>query len=280
MAIKMIGLDMDGTLLLPDHSISKRNLRALNAAVAAGCVVLPATGRPLDSLPPALSQVSGMEYAVTANGATMFRGKQILETLWMTPEDYTLAYNTAAPFCEAMDLFVAGRVFMRESDMQTVNKWAPPGMEAYLRARCNFVPDLLAHAAKQTGVEKANIFFSDMQKRAAAKAALEATGRFAVTSSAFTNIELNAKDVHKGKGMLALAKQLGIRPDEIMACGDADNDLEMLKAVGLGVAMGNAADAIKQVANVVTDTNQNDGVAKAIEQYVLAPLGIVFSDEA
>ena len=76
--------------------------------------------------------------------------------------------------------------------------------------------------------------------------------------------------VNKGEGLLRLGTLLGIERDEIMACGDGMNDFEMLKAVGFGVAMENAVEKVKQAADYVTDTNENDGVAKAIEKFALA----------
>ena len=90
-----------------------------------------------------------------------------------------------------------------------------------------------------------------------------------VTSSLPTNLELNAGGVNKGRGLLALAKALGFAREQVMACGDSGNDAAMLKAVGLGVAMGNATPDILAAADAVTDTNDRDGVAKALERFVL-----------
>ena len=90
-----------------------------------------------------------------------------------------------------------------------------------------------------------------------------------MTSSLPTNLELNAGGVNKGRGLLALAKALGFAREQVMACGDSGNDAAMLKAVGLGVAMGNATPDILAAADAVTDTNDRDGVAKALERFVL-----------
>ena len=84
------------------------------------------------------------------------------------------------------------------------------------------------------------------------------------------NVEVNAAGVDKGTGMLRLGRLLGIRPGEIMTCGDGNNDLPMIRAAGLGVAMGNAIDEVKQAADYITCTNDEDGAAKAIERFALS----------
>lgn len=83
------------------------------------------------------------------------------------------------------------------------------------------------------------------------------------------NLEVNAPGVTKGRGLLALAAELGLDRRQVMACGDSGNDLEMIRAAGLGVAMGNASPDVLAAADVITLDNNHDGVAAAIETYVL-----------
>ena len=97
----------------------------------------------------------------------------------------------------------------------------------------------------------------------------EQTGLFELSGGIPENIEVNAKGVDKGRALLALAGRLGFSRGQTMACGDASNDIAMLRAAGLGVAMGNATPEAVAAADVQTDTNNNDGVAKAIRRWVL-----------
>ena len=83
------------------------------------------------------------------------------------------------------------------------------------------------------------------------------------------NLEINAAGVNKGKAMIELGKLLGISREEIMAFGDGNNDLKMLKEVGTGVAMENAIPSVKEAVDYVTLSNDEEGVAKFIEKYVL-----------
>ena len=102
---------------------------------------------------------------------------------------------------------------------------------------------------------------------------LEKSGRFEVTSSIPNNLELNGKGVDKGKALLALAGILGLERAQVMACGDSSNDVAMLRAAGLGVAMGNATPEALAAADVQTASNDEDGVALAIRRYVLSGEG-------
>ena len=83
------------------------------------------------------------------------------------------------------------------------------------------------------------------------------------------NIEVNAAGVNKGSGLVELGKRLGIEREEIMAFGDGDNDEPMLREAGFGVAMANAEEKVKATADYITGSNEEDGVAKAIERFVL-----------
>ena len=85
-------------------------------------------------------------------------------------------------------------------------------------------------------------------------------------------LEFMPKGITKAYGISLLAKDLGIRAEEIMTLGDEENDLPMIEYAGLGVAMANAIPLVKEAADVVTDTNDQDGVAKAVEKYILTPL--------
>ena len=111
--------------------------------------------------------------------------------------------------------------------------------------------------------DKLQLMFADMQDIERARKELEEIPGLVLTGSLGNNIEINAQGIDKGIGMIELGHRLGIDRDEIMACGDGDNDLEMLKAVGFGVAMGNAEESVKAVADYVTDTNEEEGVAKS-----------------
>ena len=269
--IRLVGLDLDGTVLRHDHSISPRTAEAIRRANEQGCMVIPATGRPLRGVPDEFLNIPGVVWVLTANGATVTdrTGKHEPLHFWIPIEHWFKARELTAHLDRVIDLFVNGTAYNNQSLMDTAEKWAPPGMADYIRRSRQGVPDLAEFARTLTGVEKCNMFFEKPEERLEAKRILEESGLFAVTSSAPNNLELNAAGVNKGRSLLALGELLGLDREQVMACGDSSNDWAMLKAVGLGVAMGNADEETKAIADVTTATNEEDGVALAIETYVL-----------
>ena len=118
-------------------------------------------------------------------------------------------------------------------------------------------------------VEKINYFFGDQQERARARRALQERGDVIVSSSLDNNLEINAPGATKGEAILRLAGHLGLRQEQTMGFGDGENDMTMIRTAGIGVAMGNAVEALKAESDYVTVTNDEDGVADAIEKLVL-----------
>lgn len=269
--IRLVGLDIDGTVLDSARRVTPRTVEAIRACIGAGCLVAPASGRPWIGLPKEFTSIPGVDWAVTANGATLvdLAAGRVAERRWMSREDWIFAWDVTAGFDRVMDLFLGGWGYSSAAQLERAEEWSPPGMAQYIRASRRPVEDVHALAMEQDVIEKANLFFTDPAQRQKAWQLLEASGRFEVSYSSSVGIELNAKGADKAEGLLALGRRLGIPPAQIMACGDSGNDLPMLRRVGVGVAMGNAAPGIKAAARFVTDTNDNDGVAKALERFVL-----------
>ena len=119
------------------------------------------------------------------------------------------------------------------------------------------------------GLDKTQALFADMGERQQAWEELENVDGLALVGSLKYNIEINAAGVNKGTGLVALGRMLGIRREEIMACGDGDNDTVMLREVGFGVAMANAEKQVKEAADYITESNDEEGAAKAIEKFAL-----------
>ena len=124
-------------------------------------------------------------------------------------------------------------------------------------------------AQENRAMDKVQGLFADMKEREQAWQELKQFDSLELVGSLKYNIEINAAGVNKGKGLLELGEILGISREEIMAFGDGDNDIAMLREVGFGVAMENADEEVKAVADYVTGSNDEDGVAKAIARFVL-----------
>ena len=271
--IRLIALDLDGTVFDDQKHISPRTLAAIRAALDAGIDVIPATGRSVTGVPEEFLHMEGVRYALTSNGASVVElatGRPVV-TLPFETDQALKVLDVLRPFGGAFSLFVNGECCTDEAAAAEVERCCPPELLPYVRASRVLVPDLAELIRTRPGeVEKFSILYADTETRdAAEKAVLAARPDVDATSSVKDNLEVNAPGVNKGRGLMALAAELGLRRDQVMACGDSGNDLAMIQMAGLGVAMGNAFPEVKAVADVITADNNHDGVAEAIERYAL-----------
>lgn len=271
--IRLIAVDLDGTLLTEQKTITPRTLSTLREALLRGVAVAPATGRPAAGLPAPLLELPGLRYALTSNGARVWdlaQNAPVAEFLMQKPHAEA-ALRVLEEYDCVTDLFVKGRRISIASQLKRLARVAPPAMLAYLRSTRTEVEDIYAYLAKSSALpEKISVVFAQNAQRAEAWQRLEGLGLgLELSSSLDKNLEINAPGVTKGSGLLALARHLGLTRRQLMACGDSGNDLWMLKAAGLSVAMANAEPQIKEAALFETASNEEDGVAKAVERFVL-----------
>ena len=273
MEYKLLGFDLDGTILTGEKKLTARTKRALEEAIAQGMIVLPATGRPFSGIPKEIMEVKGIRYALTSNGARIVDAK-----------DGSVVYEKPVPkeitekildiydkYDTLQEAYFDREVYAQEDRLQEIYRYHKnPHMWEYVRSTRTVVPSIKKwYDEAKRDADKLQLMFADMQEMQRARKELEMIPGLVMTGSLGNNIEINAQGINKGIGMLELGRMLGITREEIMACGDGDNDLEMLKAVGLGVAMGNAEESVKAAADYVTDTNEEEGVAKAVEKFAL-----------
>lgn len=269
--IKLVGLDIDGTLLNTKNQISPRNHAAIRAAIDAGCRVIPATGRPLRGVLPEFIQIPGVDYAVTANGATVVRlsdGEFVIKN-WLSRARLQKLYEATQGLWRVFDVFVGGSGYSEKKNLDAAEEWAPRNMAPYMRMSRQPVESIPDFIAAQEGFEKCSMFFTSEENRQKVRQIAQEMGGFSIVSSESNNLEISDERATKGLALLELGRMLGLEKSQVMACGDSENDLPMLETVGLGVAMGNAPRFIKEKAAAVTATNDEDGVALALEKYVL-----------
>lgn len=270
--IRLIGLDLDGTVLNSRKQITPRTRRAIELACAAGVAVVPATGRLKTGIPQELLSIPGVRYAVTANGAAVLdlHTSGSVFSGCLTREEAMWQYCTAQQWDVLFDVYVGQVIATERACFARLTEFAPTDMAEYFMKTRTCVESLHDFISAGTQpMEKVTMLFRDMNEREMAWRVLDDGGRFLVTSSLANNLEVNAKGIDKAAGLLALARHLGLCADEMMVCGDSSNDIAMLKAAGLAVVMQNAAPEIQKLADYVTDSNDEDGVAKAIERFVL-----------
>lgn len=240
--INLIALDMDGTLLNGMEEVTEDNRIAIQKALAKDVHVILSTGRGVDSCYAYGVDLNLPSYIVTANGAEIYTmEKELLQQTTIQFELIEKLYNIAVQVGVGMWMISTEGVF-RDNDVIAFDQYT------WLKFGCH-----------STDQRKLDILVEEFSKFEALE----------LTNSLPTNIEVNAKGVSKAKALRYLCEKIGITMENVLACGDSLNDMKMLQEAGVGVAMGNAQEAIKNVADYITEDNNNSGVARAIEKFVL-----------
>ena len=269
--IRLIALDLDGTLLTTDKRLTERNRNALRAAAEAGIDIVPTTGRISSGMPDSVKQLDFVRFVIAANGA------QIIDRT-----DGSTIFRAEIPWEEAYgimehldtlpviyDCYMDDLGYMSKEQWDRIEEFAPNEYYVTLqRSLCGTVPDLkeLVRTSGK-GIQKIKFFFKDMDLRARQLTELqERYPQLIVTSSIVNNIEINHPLANKGEAIRNLAAHLGLDISQTMAFGDGLNDISMIKEAGVGVAMANAWPEVAECADIITASCDEDGVAQVIEQ--------------
>lgn len=266
MTIRLVAMDLDDTLLSDDWTISPRVVTAVQKAQAQGVIMTIATGRMSISARPYAQQLGVDVPMITYHGAMIHHALS-----------GDILFRRVIPSSVAADIvrFVSQRgiyvqIYLKDRVIATeLNEWS----RKYAQISSVLIEkeDLSRLLAQEPeGVEKILLMSEEEALDQLVPLLEQRYGeRVHITKSKPFFLEMIERTVNKGVALAALAGHLGIAQEEVMAIGDSFNDLEMIKYAGIGVAMGNARSEIKEQANIVTTTNEEDGVAEAIERYVL-----------
>ncbi len=272
--IRLICLDMDGTLLDDDHAtVPPRNIAALRAAAEQGASVAIASGRAWALLRGVDAQLGVTRYAVLSNGAAVL---DVAKNQWlyrrpMPEEARREAIRKLLDWGLPFEVYCEGENYIQQDRMElVVGSALSPEFAQVLRA-CSHFPEDINAALDGKAVEKIHIFHIPEARKRELLALTDELGPLAAASSYEGNLELTALGVNKGTAIQALCAQLGLGPDQVMAFGDAGNDLEMLRWANWSFAMANGSPEAKEAARYVTGSNKEGGVGMAVEQYLLNP---------
>jgi len=242
---KLLALDMDGTVLNDQQQITPETAYWIQEAVKAGITVSFSTGRGFDSAMPYAKQLGLNSPMITVNGGEV----------WSAP--YQLHRR------HLMDAGVMKELY-QIAKRYDVWFWAYSVGQIYLRS--SWDNEIIFEDKEWL---KFGYTVEDEGMRHEILSQLRAMGGLEITNSSPTNIELNPKGISKASGLLDVCELLGIGMHEVVAVGDSINDLAAIQAVGLGVAMGNAQETVKEAADQVVASNEEDGVAEVIRKFLL-----------
>lgn len=267
--VRLVAIDMDGTLLNPAHQLTPRVKQAIAAARAQGVRIVLASGRPVSGLAPFLAEL-GLEgeqdYCIACNGALVQNigtGQRVVE-FPLSFDDFLFCERVARELGIHFQALDGRRMYTPNQDISIYTVADSHLSQVPLSYRQVEDMDPAMQFIKLMMVDAPEVLDAAI---ACLPAAL--TDRFAVLKSAPFFLEVFDHRAGKGPGLQRLAEHLGVDRAEVMALGDQENDLTMLQFAGTSVAMGNAIAAVKQAARFETASNAEDGVALAIERFVL-----------
>jgi hydroxymethylpyrimidine pyrophosphatase-like HAD family hydrolase len=268
--IELAALDLDGTLLRPDGTLSPYARRAVCDAAACGVEIVIASGRSYHSLPRELLSLGAVRYAITSNGAAVNRVPDGTRVFSMTlPEAAVHDALALVPGGIVIEGFYHG---VPHCDARYVKDpiafGCSPAYVPYVQSTRTPEPDIRAFLLSHAGeLDSLNIVCPDPGRRASLQALLSgALESVLFTSSAPHLLEIVHARAGKGAGLRALCRMLGISRMHTAAFGNADNDADMLAFAGLGIAVSDASPACLAAADEICDSCELDGAAAVLRR--------------
>lgn len=266
---RLVAVDMDGTLLKPDRSISDRTKTTIKKAAEMGVKIVLTTGRPIAGVKNYLEElelIGHEQYVIGLNGAVICKTSDysvVSSSETITGRDLKYIYN------KVKDLNTYVHAFTSHEDLVNEESRFSEDEEKRLNLKVRVV-DFLKDVSDDDVILKA-VLEEDKHvlDRITSEVPEELFQEYCVIRSVDCMLEFMKKGCDKSVGLKKLAEHLEIRREEIISIGDAENDKEMIEYAGLGVAMGNARDDVKEMADFVTKSNEEDGVAYVIEKFIL-----------
>lgn len=277
MDIKLIATDLDGTFLNSNHlTIPQENIEAFKRAHEMGIKVAIASGRTKILADNVTEQLPFLDYLITSNGAVTYdlhTGQVVCSTLMNNTQSVEI-FNILKDYNLIYEIYYNGDCYMNNKSYAMFDgEHVPPHIHALLKDFIKPVPDL-AEFIDGKGIEKLNILSLtgeerlEIEEKISKACDVAFASSFPIIKGKNGNLEMTDINATKGFAIKGLADALGISKENIMCFGDGENDCSMLEFADYSFAMANGTDLVKSTAKYVTDTNDNGGVAKAINKYV------------
>lgn len=267
--IKLIALDLDGTVLTDSNTLSDKVKRSLERAIASGIEVVAASGRPYGSMPKNVLGIEGLNYSITSNGAAVHdnSGRRIHSSL-ISENDVISLLKITEEYDLIFEAYVDGLTYT--DSRYTANPLKYGCSEAYVdyvkssHGHIDNMRDFIYNHRKE--LDSIEIICTNAKKRAHIRQLIsDNTNGFYITSSSENFIEFMDKSATKGNAVDWLCNYLDVKQEHTCACGNADNDADMIEQAGLGAAVENASKLCLDCADIIVPSNNSDGVARLIE---------------
>ena len=270
--IKLVASDLDGTLLNKNKEITPRLFDTLKKLDELGIYFVPSTGRPFGTVPQAIKELPFLKYVITSNGATIYDAtekKNIIEN-YLTPEAVDAVIEIARELPVITEYFIEGKAYIAKKVYDDLTPFdLTESHVTYIKNSRTPVEDFWDEMKRNnTVLENINLVFRDMELRKKTWDRLKALGLASVTAATTKNIEITSLYATKAKALEKLCEVLGFTRENVLAMGDGDNDMPMIQFAGIGVAMANGEEHIKQAADIIADDCNDFGAAKILEQII------------
>ncbi|WP_300381686.1 HAD family hydrolase [Clostridium sp.] len=268
---RLVCVDLDGTLLKDDKTITKENIEIIKKATSKGVVVCVATGRILKFVDRVKDLLEIDTPVIASNGGVLFYKENKMK---INPLSYNnilkikkIANNyNVEIYLNTEDSIISEKLMPDDYSYKKVNKEVLDKYKVNIIENYSF--EKLYKEDNKQAVKAICINKDNLEEVKRVRKALEDTGEFEISSAEDHYCEINLKGISKGKVVEDLAKELGINIEEVMCIGDGGNDIEMLKKAGIAVAMENGIPEVKEIAHYITSSNNESGVGKAIRELI------------
>lgn len=267
--VKLLALDLDGTTLTSQNTLSDKTKAAIKSAVAGGIEVVVASGRPFASMPDSILEIEGINYIVSSNGAAIHDAqRQCIYQSILDERDVLKILELTAQYDLIFEAFINGLTY---TDVRYVNNPMKYGdNEAYIdyvKASHGHIEDMRAFIFEhRLELDSVEIVCPDKELREHIwQKCAECISGVYITSSSANFIEFMNTDATKANAVKRICDELCIDTASICACGNADNDADMILLAGIGAAVKNASPRCLEYADVVVASNNDDGVAELID---------------
>ena len=269
-SIKLLALDIDGTTMRNNNTLSAKVRQSIEKAIANGIIVVVASGRPYGTMPKQLLDIEGIDYVIASNGSAVYdKSRKCIRRFLLDENEVVKLLGIIEPYDLILEAFIDGLTYTdkRYSD-DPIKYGCHEDYVDYVRSAHGHIEDMksfiLEHKAELDSIEiiehnpaVLKMLWDKIENN---------TDKFYITSSTPDFIEFMDKKAGKASALQWLCNELKIDKSSVADCGNADNDADMIEWAGLGTAVENAVKSCKQHAQLVVPSNENDGVAALIEK--------------
>lgn len=287
---KLVAIDLDGTLLNSYGEVSTKTKESIKKAVEKGVEVVLASGRPISSVEDLANDLSANHYLISGNGAIVYdmHKKEIVYDNFLKKDQVLQIIQICEENSIYYNIYTENEVLTKSLNYNTLFYHSEnTHKQEEKRTNINIVDDVYGyvqkteddHFLKITVCDESRVVFNNILKKLELVPNIDVLDVSHMSKKIIRNgtdevlveycyTEITNQNVHKWSAMEFIIKDMGITPEEVIAIGDNVNDKEMIEGAGLGVAMGNATDQIKEIANITVSTNNEDGVSEVFENYI------------